>query len=201
MTTTPTPTTQDEWLGWYWLPAPDKDGNHWLANCDRRGGASPFRPGLTQIERGPVLTCHRGLHASKRALDALQYAESAVVARVRLSGEMDHDDNKSCATERTILWMADATQVLHEFACDVAEKALLSRRELGDEPDPRSWAAIEAKRKWLRGELSDSELEAARAAAWEAARDAARAAARAAQNKQLEDRLFALAPVAPLVAV
>jgi hypothetical protein len=32
--------------------------------------------------------------------------------------------------------------------------------------------AIEAKRKWLRGEITDDELDAARAAAWDAARDA-----------------------------
>jgi hypothetical protein len=79
--------------------------------------------------------------------------------------------------------------ILHEFACRCAENAL----KLIDNPDPRSVAAIEAKRKWLRGEITDEELaaarDAARAAAWaaawaaacdaacDAARDAARAAA------------------------
>ena len=68
--------------------------------------------------------------------------------------------------------------ILHEFACRCAEKAL----ELVPNPDPRSVEAIEAKRKWLRGEITDDELAAARdaaraaawAAAWAAARDAAR---------------------------
>jgi hypothetical protein len=68
--------------------------------------------------------------------------------------------------------------ILHEFACRCAENAL----KLVDGPDPRSVAAIEAKRKWLRGEISDEELAAAeyaaRAAAKDAARDAAWAAAR-----------------------
>ena len=68
--------------------------------------------------------------------------------------------------------------ILHEFACRCAERAL-SRI---DKPDERSVAAIEAKRKWLRGEISDDEMAAARyaarAAAMDAARDAARAAAR-----------------------
>ena len=67
--------------------------------------------------------------------------------------------------------------ILHEFACRCAEYAL----SFADNPDPRSIAAIEAKRKWLRGEIKDKELraarDAARAAAWDAARDAARAAA------------------------
>ena len=75
-------------------------------------------------------------------------------------------------------------KTLHGFACACAERAL-SRVE---NPDPRSVAAIAAKRAWLRGEITDVELKlaedaawnAASAAAWDAARDAARGAARAA---------------------
>ena len=67
--------------------------------------------------------------------------------------------------------------ILHEFACRCAEYAL----SFADNPDPRSIAAIEAKRKWLRGEIKDKELRAARDAAldaaWYAASDAAGAAA------------------------
>ena len=59
--------------------------------------------------------------------------------------------------------------VLHEYACRCAEYALTFVRE----PDSRSIAAIEAKRKWLRGEISNYDLTAARAAAWAAACDAA----------------------------
>ena len=67
--------------------------------------------------------------------------------------------------------------ILHEFACRCAEYAL----SFVESPDPRSIAAIVAKRKWLRGEITDAELAAAwyaaRHAAWNAAQDAARAAA------------------------
>ena len=62
--------------------------------------------------------------------------------------------------------------ILHEFACRCAERALA----MVDNPDPRSVTAIEAKRAWLRGEITDNELAAAsaaaRAAAWDAAWDA-----------------------------
>ena len=75
--------------------------------------------------------------------------------------------------------------VLHEYACRCAEYALTFVRE----PDSRSIAAIEAKRKWLRGEISNDDLIAARAAAaraaaaWAAAAWAANAwAANAAAN-------------------
>ena len=63
--------------------------------------------------------------------------------------------------------------ILHEFACRCAEYAL----SFVESPDPRSIAAIEAKRKWLRGEITDVELYVARVAARAAARDAAWAAA------------------------
>lgn len=67
---------------------------------------------------------------------------------------------------------------LHEFACRCAERAL-SRI---DKPDERSVAAIEARRKWMRGEISDDEMDAAcaaaRDAAWYAAWYAACAAVR-----------------------
>ena len=52
-------------------------------------------------------------------------------------------------------------QILHEFACRCAERALTHV----DNPDQRSIAAIEIKRKWLHGECSYNEfLEAWRAA-------------------------------------
>ena len=54
--------------------------------------------------------------------------------------------------------------ILHEFACCCAEYAL----SFVASPDPRSIAAIVAKRKWLHGEITDAELYAA----WDVARDA-----------------------------
>ena len=82
--------------------------------------------------------------------------------------------------------------VLHEYACRCAEYALTFVRE----PDSRSIAAIEAKRKWLRGEISNDDLTAARAAAWDAACDAARAAARAAARDAACDAARAAARAA-----
>ena len=76
--------------------------------------------------------------------------------------------------------------IMHEFACRCAEEAL----KLVDKPDPRSVAAIQAKRDWLAGKISDEELRRAQEEACAAARDA-RIAARsadwaAARNKQVE---------------
>ena len=62
---------------------------------------------------------------------------------------------------------------LHEFACRIAETVLMQENK----PDPRGLAAIEAKRKWLWGEISDKELRAAQKATRGIARPAARNAA------------------------
>lgn len=67
-------------------------------------------------------------------------------------------------------------QLLHEFACRCAEWALSKVVH----PDSRSIAAIQAKRDWLDGKITDRDLEAAKDSAWAAARDATWAAARAA---------------------
>ena len=154
--------------------------------CDRT-----LKPKVGQtltVDPDKLALCESGLHASKRAIDALQYAPGAIICRVEVGGRIIHGDDKLVASERTIIAMADATDTLHEFACWSAEQAL----KLVKNPDPRSVAAIAAKRAWIRGEISDVELAAARAAAWAAwaaawaaARDAAWAAAGDAQNRKL----------------
>jgi hypothetical protein len=168
----------DKVLGWHWLPD---------NGCLQHPPHTKVEVGQTLTAEGPLELCENGMHASLRALDALQYAPGAIVCRVELSGEIVEGHDKLCARHRKVLAMADATKTLHEFACWCAEQALLREREAGRVPDPRSWAAIEVKRRWLKGEANDAELDAAWAAAeaavraavraWAAARDAIRAAA------------------------
>jgi hypothetical protein len=173
----------------------------------------------------PIELCERGLHASVRAIDAIEYAPGPIVCRVLLSGEILHGDDKAVATHRTVLWVADADAVLHEFACVIAERALDAAVAGRREADPRSRNAIRVKRSWAAGNATYDELVAARDAAWGAAwsraaalaaascawgaawvsaRDAARAAAKALawvdvrddQNRILEHMLLGLAPKA-----
>lgn len=60
------------------------------------------------------------------------------------------------------------------FAADCAEAALLGERACGREPDERSWLAVEAARRFARGEIGRAELSDARYAAEYAAGYAAR---------------------------
>src|SRR3990167_7785517 len=160
----------DRWLGWHFLPA------------DRRlrGSREVVEAGRTYRAEGPLEICENGMHASARAIDALMYAPGPLVCRVELVGERLDAADKACARERSVLWLADATIVLHEFACTVATDALHLAEARGARVDPRSWAAIETKRRWLRGEATAAELAVARDAAGAVARDAAGAVAWAA---------------------
>ena len=81
--------------------------------------------------------------------------------------------------------------ILHEFACRCAEYAL----SFVESPDPRSIAAIEAKRKWLRGKITDAELDAARVAARIAAQDVAQDVARVAARIAAQDVAWVIARV------
>ena len=95
-----------------------------------------------------------------------------------------------CATLREVwdsarpdllIWVATREGVLEdrtlwEFACWCAEQAL-PYWEAVYQDDKRPQQAIEARRGWLRGEVSDEQLAAARAAAGAAAWAAAGAAA------------------------
>jgi hypothetical protein len=182
---------------WHFLPED---------RCLRYGDNRLIHKGQTlRVDCKPRL-CVRGLHGSKRAIDALKYAPGPIVSLVEIGGEVIEGDDKLVGTERKTLWWADATETLHRFACWCAEKALKS----ANVTDERSWNAIHVKLKWLKGEATDAELDAAasaassaawsaawsaaRSAAWSAAWSAARSAAwsaawsaaRSAQNDKLE---------------
>ena len=138
---------------------------------------------LQAVERLPKGTkpelCEVGLHASRRALDALRYAPGPFVSRVRLSGVVVVGDDKACGTVRTRLaGPVDVSRELRLFAADCAERVLpIFERERPGDLRPRE--AIETARRDVTGDATDEELDAAWDAAW-AAGAAAGAAARAA---------------------
>lgn len=151
---------------------------HFIAK-DRRlgnGDGRKIRKGQTlKVDCEPVL-CEAGLHGSKRPIDALTYAPGPIICRVEIGGHIIHGDDKLVGNERTVIWWADATVTLHEFACWYAERALKTAKVT----DERCWNAIRVKRKWLKGEAAYADLVTSHAAAWDASRDALSSAARSA---------------------
>ena len=127
-----------------------------------------------EVDCDPVL-CKRGLHASVRPLDALEYAPGPILWRVELGGEIDKGDDKLCATERTYLWGFDATAMLREFA----RKCALDVIHLWNAPEVvKTYLTTGDESLW--DAARDVARDAARDAAWAAAGAAARAAAWAA---------------------
>ena len=164
---------------WHFLPADKKlrygDGRRVRTGCWH---AAKYPTGYTK----PVL-CKSGMHASIRPIDALHYAPGPIVGLCEIRGvegppgsaetTLFRGNDKITGEARRYLAIADATETLHLFACDEAERALNRQQERGYTVDPRSREAIRVKRLWVAGQASDSELDAAWAAARDAAGDAA----------------------------
>ncbi len=179
---------------------------HFVAN-NRKLGYGDNRlveTGRTYKVKGEISLCRNGMHGSKRIIDALKYAPGSIVCRVDITGEIVKGNDKIVGRSRKVLWMMNIENILHEFACRCAEDALA----LIKKPDLRSIAAIQAKRDWLAGKISDNELaaarNAARGAAWDAAwavaraaaKDAARAAAKDAARAAVRDAAWTVADAA-----
>ena len=155
-------------------------GYHFSDGCEAYGSRRKIKAGVTLRVKPPLRMCKHGLHWSKRVIDALAYGSGPILSIIEASGETLHDTDKSCSEVRTHIQVFDATNLLHEFACWCAERALRAERKAGQEPDKRSWEAIRVKRRWLKGQVTDEQLSAAVSDAARAVRAAVRAAASAA---------------------
>ena len=167
-------------------------------NWETNSGSIKTKVGDTYRVEPPIKICSHGMHGSRKVLDALGYSAGPILTLCEVWGEFAEQSNKIVAEYRRPLWGKDISTELNEWACCNAEVALL----VAEIEDSRCWEAIEAKRAWLRGEISDKELDAvrdaardaARAAAWDAARDAAWDAAWDAQNADIENRILDILP-------
>ena len=117
----------DVWTGWHFL-MPDGRLRYGDGRTPRVGEKLTMRP---TPESNCPKPCIAGMHASRRAIDALSYAPGPIACRVTLSGYIVDDGDKSCGYERTILAMADASDVLKEFMCQCVADVLPIAGEAG----------------------------------------------------------------------
>lgn len=160
-----------------------------FTESDGRGGAvlrdgRPVVVGETlmhdEAREGKIVPCERGLHASVRAIDALNYAPGHMVSLCVMSGSVINHNDKIVSTERTPLFLSDAEDCLRKFARLQALSVA------------SAWEMPSVVREYL--ETGDSALRSAaectaRNAAWSAARNAAWSAS----NETLTTLLLALA--------
>ena len=147
----------------------------------------------------PIVACKRGLHCSRHALDALEYATGSVVWRVEVWGEVHETPDKVAAEYRRYLCRLDATHILRRFACrealavlpDDAPSTVREYLTLADRAtEEQRYAALDAA--WSAA--SSAALDAALDAAWSAARSAACDATLARQRRTLDAMLFGVMP-------
>ena len=136
----------------------------------------PIPPdGVTLRHRGTVVPCERGLHASERLIDALEYAPGHTICRVRLGGTIvPHAGDKYAASERTILWRTGGKEILKAFARQCALDVI------------HLWDAPTIVREYLTTGREDI-----RDAAWAAACAAPGAAASAAAYAATQNAAYA----------
>lgn len=83
----------------------------------RNGDNRVIRIGKTHTVKGKIELCERGLHASKRVSDALQYAPGPILYEVELSGEILEGMDKVVASKRKyIKCYGDVSDKLMLFA-------------------------------------------------------------------------------------
>jgi len=153
---------------------------HFVGKTLRNG--SPVPPdGETLRWNGDLIMCQSGLHASRKAWQALEYAPGHTLCRVHCAGKIIAENDKIVCRERTIISRIDTSVILWAFArkcaLDVAHlwecpPVVLEYLEAGDE------AKRDAARAAARDAAWAAAWDAAGAAAWDAAGAAARAAAR-----------------------
>ena len=122
--------------------------------------------------------CLQGLHASKKIVDALGYAQSSKVALVKISGSIDTQPDKICGSSREYIKVFDIEDLLFEFSRKQALSVWhLTKEYISEDRYNLVKKYLETGDMSLRDAARDAALDAALAAALDAARDAALAAA------------------------
>ena len=151
-----------------------------FCSVDRKlgyGDGRPIHRGAVHAVHGPILLCRNGLHGSIRPLDALGYAAGTIVSRCEHRGEIVFGTDKLASSIREHVVVADATEILVEFAQNCAYSAAryaVARYAAADAAD-----AADAARYAANAADAAARYAVARYAAADAA-DAARYAADAA---------------------
>jgi hypothetical protein len=143
-----------------------------------RDGVPMPKVGEWLVHHGPIKLHISGLHASRKIIDALRYAQyghKPWCALVEAKDDIQESSNRLVCRRRKIIHLANVNRTLHEFAVYCAVMAM----EKAGVSDERSWQAVDIKLAWLEGVASDEDLAAARYDAGVAWDDAARVAGRA----------------------
>lgn len=149
--------TPESWLDVWHFVRPDR---RLLLPFAQYSKVPVAEAGATFHIEGPADELQDELRGIHRAIDALALGGGPVACLIKClpAGE----DGGKISVACTVMWAVDVSRALHEFAIWCAQGALQGERDDGREHDRRFWAAIDAKAAWLRGGISDDDLNAAR---------------------------------------
>lgn len=141
------------WEGWRFLSGDGElSGDGSLPDACRVKAKASVKDAPVLCKWGTCTLC-----ALWRATAALADTQRLIACRLRFDGAITADGDNEYILEPTVAWTADATRVLHEFAVWCAELAL----RVGNVRDKHCWGALDVKRRWLDGRVTDEELVAA----------------------------------------
>lgn len=126
--------------------------------------------GKTYRIDGPIELGKNGLHGSVKPLGALKTASGPVVCRVNITGDIVRDEFRLVGRSREVLWMYDASLVLHQFArlcaLDVVQRTGNESIDAAVRTEPwvAAWVAVRAS---VWGSASVKAYEAVRLAPWD----------------------------------
>src|SRR5574340_315928 len=170
---------EPEILAWYFAKPDEK-----LAYGDGRKIAIGV---VHEVDCTPKI-CSAGLHGSVNILDALNYAESTILYRVKISGEIDTSSDKICGKRREYLARYEVRDILRKFA---RKQALINIEKIKPYCSAENYTLIvkyletgDEQRRAAAWSAAESAQSAAWSAAWSAAESAQSAARSAAQSAQ-----------------
>jgi hypothetical protein len=120
-----------------------------------------------------VKLCKRGFHASPTILDAMIYVVPGWICRVRVKGQSDVSDDKSCHSDMMIIERRAWTKEMSVKLAIYAAELCIDNYERKYPNDDRPRKAIEAAKAWLKNPCDETENTAS--ATWSAAWSAASA--------------------------
>ena len=175
---------------------------HFVGETLRDGSPIPADGVPLIFDDEPVL-CVKGLHASTKPFDALQYAPGPTLCYVDCKGEIDHGGDKLVCTRRTIIRRMDATEMLRYYARMQAlsvihlypngtDDVVFDYLMTGDETLRSAAESAAESAAWSAAESAaeSAAWSAARGAAWSAAWNAARSAAESAARADFNELVY-----------
>lgn len=109
---------------------------------------------------GEIVMCQRGMHASREAFDALQYAAGPILCRCLSWGDVEEGDDKLVSRYRQVLAMRDVSREMRLFACwCIRNTTVWGGHKMWDLlPEDRWRNAVEVAERFAEGRATAEEL-------------------------------------------